>query len=242
LGLGAKHKIGLVASMPPRVPPASTTKAWLKERLGTPELLAAHLQALIKLDKRLKPIMARAGQVDLRTGERGFPGMAKVICGQQLSTASAAAIWKRLIALPGAAEPTSFLDLDEPTLRAAGLSGGKINSIRAVAEAIIGGGLDFAAVQAMPAEDAVAHLTAIKGVGPWTAEIYLLFCVGHPDVFPAGDLALKKVAQEALGLPELPTTRALVEIAENWSPHRGAAALLFWRYFHATRDKEGVAI
>ena len=94
----------------------------------------------------------------------------------------------------------------------------------------------------MPAEAAIAHLTMIKGVGPWTAEIYLLFCVGHPDVFPAGDLALKKAVVDALGLAALPSTKELIEIAAPWSPHRGAAALLLWRYFHALREKEGIAI
>jgi DNA-3-methyladenine glycosylase II len=220
---------------------ASTTAEWLKERLDTPDLLLRHLDALIALDRRLAPVRERAGQVDLRTGRKGFAGMARVICGQQLSTASASAIWNRVIALEGAADAASFLDIDEPTLRQAGLSGGKVRSMRAVAEAVVGGTVDFAAVEAMPAEAAIAHLTAVKGVGPWTAEIYLLFDVGHPDIFPAGDLALKKAVRDALGLGELPSTRELIDIAGAWSPHRGAAALLFWRYFHALYDRAGVA-
>lgn len=228
--------------MSPRNPSASTTRAWLKERLGTPELLERHLDALVKLDKRLKPVRARAGSVELRTGTRGFPGLASVICSQQLSTFSARAIWARVIALPGAGEPLTFLDIDEPSLRGAGLSGGKVRSMRAVAEAVVGGALDFGAVENLPAEEAIAQLTAVKGVGPWTAEIYLLFCVGHPDIFPAGDLALKKAVTDGLGLDELPSTKALIEIASDWSPHRGAASLLFWRYFHALHDKEGVAV
>ena len=119
---------------------------------------------------------------------------------------------------------------------------GKTTTMRAVAEAVNSKDLDFAAVETLPAEEAIAHLTAVKGVGPWTAEIYLLFCVGHPDVFPAGDLALKKATRDGLGLPGLPETKELVEIAGGWSPHRGAAALLLWRYFHALYDKAGVAI
>jgi DNA-3-methyladenine glycosylase II len=212
----------------------------LRAPLDTPELLAMHLAALVKLDPRLVPVWARAGQVNLRTTQKGFFGMAKVICGQQLSTASAAAIWNRLIALEGAGEAASFLLLDEAALRGAGLSRGKVNSMRAVAEAVVGGTLDFEAVETLPAEEAIAHLTAVKGVGPWTAEIYLLFCVGHPDVFPAGDLALKKAVADGLRLAALPSTRELGDIAATWSPHRGAAALLFWRYFHVLRDREGV--
>ena len=221
---------------------ASTAADWLKERLGTPELLALHLDALVALDSRLAPVRDKAGEVLLRTGGQGFVGMIRVICGQQLSTASANAIWGRVGALPGAADAKSFLELDEPTLRGAGLSGGKIKAMRAVAEAVNSKDLDFAAVETLPAEEAIAHLTAVKGVGPWTAEIYLLFCVGHPDVFPAGDLALKKATRDGLGLPGLPETKELVEMAGGWSPHRGAAALLLWRYFHALYDKAGVAI
>jgi DNA-3-methyladenine glycosylase II len=180
--------------------------------------------------------------VTLRTGERGFAGMAAVICSQQLSTASANAIWGRVVALPDATTPAGFLRLDEPILRAAGLSGGKVRAMRAVAEAIGTGTLDFTAAEALPAEEAIAHLTAVKGVGPWTAEIYLLFCVGHPDIFPAGDLALKKAVRDGFGLGELPETKALIDIAAPWSPHRGAAALLFWRYFHALYDRAGVTL
>jgi DNA-3-methyladenine glycosylase II len=228
--------------MSPRKTPASTTADWLKERLGTPELLAQHLDALVGLDPRLGPVAARAGQVDLRTAPKGFAGMARVICGQQLSTQSANAIWNRVSVLPGADQPASFLDLDEPTLRAAGLSGGKVRALRAVAEAMVSGTLDLAAVETLPAADAIAQLTAVKGVGPWTAEIYLLFCVGHPDIFPVGDLALKKAARDGLGLAELPSTKELIEISANWSPHRGAAALLLWRYFHALYDRAGAVV
>jgi DNA-3-methyladenine glycosylase II len=220
---------------------AITTTAWLKERLDRPELLADHLAALVALDPRLAPVRARAGEVSLRTGPKGFAGMARVICGQQLSTASAAAIWSRVVALPDAGDPAGFLRLDEPMLRTAGLSRGKVVSMRATAEAALNGALDFEALEGMPAEEAIAHLTAIKGVGPWTAELYLLFSVGHPDIFPAGDLALKKAVMEGLGLDVLPSTKALVEIARPWSPHRGAAALLFWRYFRVLFKREGVA-
>jgi DNA-3-methyladenine glycosylase II len=210
--------------------------------LSTPVLLNRHLEALMALDPRLEAIWARAGTVMLRTTQKGFYGLARVICGQQLSTASAAAIWSRVAALPGATDPKGFLCLDDATLRTAGLSRAKVVSMRAAAEALVSGSLDLGAVETLPAEAAIAHLTAVKGVGPWTAELYLLFCVGHPDIFPAGDLALKKAVRDGLGLGDMPTTKALVEIAAPWSPHRGAAALLFWRYFHALYDRQGVAV
>jgi DNA-3-methyladenine glycosylase II len=222
--------------------PASPTADQLGTRLDTPELLDAHLDALVRLDRRLEPVRARAGQVDLRTGEKGFAGMARVICSQQLSTSSARAIWNRVIALSGAGEAASFLEIEEAALRAAGLSAGKVRSMRAVAEAVVAGTLDFAGVEELAAETAIEHLTVIKGIGPWTAEIYLLFCVGHADIFPAGDLALKKAVVDGLGLSALPSTPELIDIAAAWSPHRGAAALLFWRYFHALRDREGIAV
>jgi DNA-3-methyladenine glycosylase II len=221
---------------------ASVTGDWHQERLGTPALLVRHLDGLVRCDPRLAAVRERAGEITLRTGERGFAGMAKVICSQQLSTFSADAIWGRVVALPGATTPEGFLGLDEPTLRTAGLSGGKIRAMRAVAEAMAAGTLDFAAAETLPADEAIAHLTAVKGVGPWTAEIYLLFCVGHPDIVPAGDLALKKAVRDGLGLGELPETKALIDIAADWSPHRGAAALLFWRYFHALYDRAGVTL
>ena len=228
--------------MSPRKSSASTTVPGLKARLDSPAQLALHLDALVALDPRLGPVRERARKVELRTGEKGFAGLIEVICGQQLSTFSARAIWGRLIALEGASEPATFLRLEEPVLRAAGLSGGKVRSMRAVAEAMVGGSLDFAAVENLPAEAAIAHLTEVKGVGPWTAEIYLLFDVGHPDVFPAGDLALKKAVRDGLGLEALPSTKQLIEIATAWSPHRGAAALLFWSYFHALYDRVGIAV
>src|SRR6185437_1597888 len=124
-----------------------------------------------------------------------------------------------------------------PRPRRADAQGGGALGRQGAAEAVVAGTVDFLAVETMPAEGGIAHLTAIPGVGPWTAEIYLLFCVGHPDIFPAGDLALKKAARDGLGLAQLPDTRTLIEIAETWSPHRGAAALLLWRYFHALYDR-----
>jgi DNA-3-methyladenine glycosylase II len=102
--------------------------------------------------------------------------------------------------------------------------------------------LDFAAIETLPAAEAVAALCKIKGIGPWTAEIYLMFCAGHPDIFPAGDLALQKGVAHALELGERIAAPDLVALAEAWAPHRHAAALLFWRYYAAMKNREGIAL
>ncbi|MGV3650731.1 MAG: DNA-3-methyladenine glycosylase family protein [Devosia sp.] len=211
-------------------------------RLATAEAIADHLSGLIRRDARLAAVVARAGPVDVRMTEPGFAGMAKVICGQQLSVASARAIWTRFAAIEGATDPSRLLDLPDETIRASGFSAGKTRTLRAVAEAVVGGDLDFAHIDRLPAETAIARLTAIKGIGPWTAEIYLMFCAGHPDVFPSGDLALQKAVAHALELDARPGAAELAAIAAPWSPHRAAAALLFWRYFAAIREREGIAL
>ncbi|WP_404401626.1 DNA-3-methyladenine glycosylase family protein [Pelagibacterium halotolerans] len=204
-------------------------------RLDTEEALAVHLSGLAQKDERLARAIARAGAVSLRTSPRGFEGMARIVCGQQLSVASARAIWGRVEAL-GAVRADAYLSFDEPTLRATGLSRSKYETIRGVAEAVSAGALDFDIIDDLPAEEAIAALTELKGVGPWTAEIYLLFCAGHPDIFPAGDLALQKAVAHAFELPELPPAKALIDIVSPWSPHRGAAALMFWRYFSVMKN------
>ncbi|NMA97961.1 MAG: DNA-3-methyladenine glycosylase 2 family protein [Phyllobacteriaceae bacterium] len=190
----------------------------------------------------LRPVRETVGAVLPRVNPKGFAGMAKVICGQQLSVYSAAAIWSRFETLPGALAPDSYLLLDEETVRASGFSRGKFLTLRAVAETIVAGELDLAHIDALPAEEAIARLVAIKGIGPWTAEVYLLFCAAHPDVFPAGDLALLKAAHLGLGLEARPSIKEMIGIASAWSPHRSVAALLFWRYFAKVMRREGVIV
>ncbi len=167
------------------------------------------------------------------------------LCGQQLSTFSARAIWARVIALPDDAKmPEGFLRLDEtPTLRKAGLSGGKVVSMRAVAQAVVAGGTRFCGRRgaAGGGGDRTTHRDQGASAHGRRNSI-LLFCAGHPDIFPAGDLALKKAVRDGLGLAALPSTKELIAIAAKWSPHRGAATLLFFRYFHALYDKVGVAV
>ncbi len=202
-------------------------------KLDSAEALAAHLRALLKRDRRLRPIYKTAGPFEVRKTGPGFAGLARVITGQQLSVSSARAIWSRFERLEGALTPGGYLRLSEETVRGVGFSAGKYRTVRAVAEAVVERRLDIAALEALPAAEAVAAFSAIKGIGPWTAEIYLMFCAGHPDIFPVGDLALQKAVAHAFELEVRPMGRALAAIAEAWAPHRATAALLFWRYYAA---------
>ncbi len=211
-------------------------------RLDSAETVASHIDMLVGIDPRLAPVRDFAGPVQPRINPPGFPGIAKVITGQQLSVTSAAAIWSRFENLPGALDPVTYLSLSEDEVRATGFSGGKFRTVRAIAEAMVAGTLDFDHLETLPAEDAVRYLVAHKGIGPWTAEVYLMFCAQHPDVFPAGDLALLKAVHHGLGLDARPTIKDMIGIAAGWMPHRSAAALLFWRYFAVMRDREGILL
>lgn len=221
---------------------SSSTANPAVERLDSAEILALHLDRLVAIDARLDGVRARAGAFEIRKQDPGFAGLCKIICGQQLSVASARAIWGRFERLEGALEPHSYLGLSEGVVRATGFSAGKYRTVRVIAEAVTSGALDFARLDRLPAEQAVAELTALKGVGPWTAEIYLMFCTSHPDIFPAGDLALQKAVQHALGLDAQPSIKELNAIAKHWSPHRATAALLFWRHYAMMKQREGVPL
>ncbi len=214
----------------------------LPAKLDSAAALAPHLKSLLRRDRRLKAVYRAAGPFEVRKTDPGFAGMARVICGQQLSVASASAIWSRFALLPGALEPAGYLTLTETEVRGIGFSLGKFKTVRALAEAIVESRLDLAALETLPAEEAVAALCEIKGIGPWTAEIYLMFCAGHPDIFPAGDLALQKAVHHAFRLEARPIGKTLTEIAAPWAPHRATAALLFWRYYAALGLTAGAPI
>jgi len=213
-----------------------------KDRLDSPEAVARHLELLLRLDPRLNAVHVVAGPFPPRTAPPGFAGLARIVCGQQVSVASANAIWGRLEQREGATTPEGFLALGEAGLAGVGLSRGKFVTLTALAEAMVSGRLDLAAVENLPAEAAIAALTQHRGIGPWTAEIYLMFSGGHPDIFPAGDLALQKAVGEAFGLESHPDRKTLIDIAAAWAPHRATAALLFWRFYAARRNREGLAL
>ncbi|MCW5696247.1 MAG: DNA-3-methyladenine glycosylase 2 family protein [Bauldia sp.] len=205
--------------------------------LDTEADIAEGLRHLARADRRLKPVIKAAGAVAVRRQPAGFEGLAKIVVSQQLSAASANAIWRKVaVALP-AVTPDAIAAADDATLRGAGLSAGKTRTLRAVSAAVLDG-LDLAHLAERPAEEAIAALTAISGIGPWTADIYLLFSLGHADVFPAGDLALRVAVAGAFGLDPMPSSKALAEIAAAWSPWRGVAAILFWAYYPTLRARK----
>jgi DNA-3-methyladenine glycosylase II len=196
----------------------------------------AHLAAA---DPRLRPVIEAAGRLPVRRAPAGFEGLSRIVVSQQLSVASADAIWRKLVLAVPSLTPEAILAAPDVTLRGAGLSAGKMATLRAVAAAAVAG-LDLGGLAARPAEEAHAALTVVKGIGPWTADIYLLFCIGHADVFPAGDLALRKAMGAAIGAATLPTVAEAATIAEAWSPWRGVAAILFWAYYRTLAGREGV--
>lgn len=204
--------------------------------------LEAALAQLILADPRLKPVADKAGAFSLRRREGGFAGLCAIVCGQQLSTASAAAIRNRLFAAfePFHHDTVRRARIDK--LKQLGLSAPKIKSIREIGKAVAKGRIDLNSIGNMDADIAHAALTALHGVGPWTADIYLLFCLGHADAFPAGDLAVQEAARIAFGLRKRPDAKALMKLAQAWRPWRGVAAHLLWAYYHAVKKRDVVPI
>jgi DNA-3-methyladenine glycosylase II len=210
--------------------------------LHTQAELEAALAQLIRHDPRLKPVADKAGAFALRRREPGFPGLCAIVCGQQLSTAAAATIRNRLFAAFDPFHHDTVRRARGDKLKRIGLSAGKIKSIREIGKAVAKGRIDLTKVGNMDAAVAHAALTALHGVGPWTADIYLLFCLGHADAFPAGDLAVQEAARIAFGLRKRPDPKALTKLAEAWRPWRGVAAHLLWAYYHAVKRREGISL
>jgi len=210
--------------------------------LRTDADLQAALAQLILADPRLKSVAEKAGAFPLRRREAGFPGLCAIVCGQQLSTASAAAIRARLFAAFEPFHHDTIRRARSDRLKRLGLSAPKIKAIREIAKAVCDGHIDLARVGDMDADEAHAALTALHGVGPWTADIYLLFCLGHADAFPAGDLAVQESARLALALRKRPDAKTIARIAEAWRPWRGVAAHLLWAYYHAVKKRDVVPV
>ncbi|MBV8849575.1 MAG: DNA-3-methyladenine glycosylase 2 family protein [Methylobacteriaceae bacterium] len=198
--------------------------------------LAVGVAALAAQDpEAIAHMLEIGGPTPLRRREPGFEGLAAIIVSQQVSTASANAIFGRLHSMVSPLDAANLLATSEDTLRAAGLSAPKIRGLRAVAEAVATKALDIDALASMTAEEAHAKLVAVKGIGPWTADIFLLFCLGHPDAWPAGDLALQEAARLALNMKKRPDTMRLEKIGERWRPWRGVAARMLWAYYRARK-------
>lgn len=198
------------------------------------------MHALLQLDPRLEPVFAVAGMPALRRREPGFVGLAHIVCGQQLSTASASAIWNRLTAAFDPFHHDAVRRARADRLGRLGLSAAKIKTLKNLAREIAAERLDLDMLANEDADAAHHALVSLHGIGPWTADVYLLFCLGHGDAWPAGDLAVQEAVKIGLGLKKRPTPKEMADIAEPWRPMRGAAAHLWWSYYRAIKKREGV--
>jgi DNA-3-methyladenine glycosylase II len=214
----------------------------MSRRIDTEADIEAGLSALLAVDPRLEPVAARAGRLPLRRRPGGFAGLASIVVSQQVSTASANAIWGRVAAAYDPFTPQALIRARATRLAGLGLSAPKIRALKEIAKAIADGRLDCDALPDLPADAAHAALCAIHGIGPWTADIYLLFCLGHPDAWPAGDLALQEAARLAFALPVRPSAKETIALADAWRPWRGVAARLLWAYYRAVKQRDLVPL
>jgi DNA-3-methyladenine glycosylase II len=199
----------------------------------TTETLHESLDALSKQEKAFANVLDTHGKPEPRVSEPGVETLLRTIVGQQVSVAAARSMWNKLVAKLG--EPVDLrklLDSSDEELREAGLSRQKAGYARSLAGLVLSGELDLAHLPEDD-EEAIAHLVKIKGIGRWSAEIYLLFAEGRRDIWPAGDLAVQIQIGKLLGLDGKPTEKQLRELAEAWRPHRGAAAVLAWHSYNA---------
>jgi len=210
----------------------------MMRRIDTYDDIAEGVAALLRLDPRLGPVIERAGEIPLRRAAPGFASLAGIIIGQQVSRASADAMSARLAVLIDPLDPISVLEGGEDALRAAGLSRAKQATLLAIARAMTEDGLDLDHIATLGTAEAIARLTALHGVGPWTAQVYLLFSAGHPDIFPARDVALQSAVGHAFSITPRPGEKALSQLAESWAPWRGVAARLFWAYYRNMRGRD----
>jgi DNA-3-methyladenine glycosylase II len=203
----------------------------------TEESLARGVAALSEADADLARVARECGAPQMWERAEGFPALVITILEQQVSLASAAAAFNRLLAAASPLTPESFLAFDDAELRAFGFSRQKALYCRLAARAVVEGELDFAALAALDDDAARAALVRLKGVGAWTAEIYLLRALGRPDAWPSGDLALQLAAQEVKRLPARPTPAELDALAEAWRPLRAVAARMLWQHYHTRRAR-----
>lgn len=200
------------------------------------EQLKASLDAIAAAEPMMAAAVARVGYPAPRPRDRGYETLLRTIVGQQVSVAAAAAIWRKLEAGIGdLTDPAVVAAASDEALRAAGLSRQKAGYARSLADGVTSGRLDLLDLRADD-EEAIAQLVRVKGIGRWSAEIYLLFAEGRPDIWPAGDLAVQIEIGRIMGLAERPSEKATRAIAEAWRPHRGAAAIMAWHHYKAEMD------
>lgn len=231
---------------PPAVNKAARSRSAITEprpqRIDDKSGLAKAVAALLAQDPLVVGrLLEIGGMPSLRRGRQGFAGLAAIIVSQQVSVASADAIFARLLAQLDPFDQHILAGTADPVLQGCGLSRPKIRTLRAVAAALIEGRLELDALADLSPEDAHAKLVAVHGIGPWSADLFLLSCLGHPDAWPSGDLALQEAARMALGLRKRPDKAKLESIGERWRPWRAVAARMLWTYYRHVKSRRGVA-
>lgn len=199
--------------------------------LGT-DYITANLTELANQDKDIEAALDLVGFPSERVNPQGFTVLLRVIVGQQLSVKAATTIWARVQELAGAnATPEDYAYISDEALRGAGLSRQKIAYFRSLCEEVLSGTLDINALPSMADEEAIAAITAVKGLGVWSAHMYLMFSLGRPDIWPVGDLAVRIGAARIIGQSERPTEKQAQEIGNRWRPYRSSVALLAWHFY-----------
>lgn len=205
----------------------------------TPEEIKRHLGLVRRRDKRISHAIKLAGLPAPRVIGPGFATLIRIIGDQQVSTAAGAAIWAKLKGNAGGRVTAQrLLDLGEDGMRASGFSGQKTRYSLGLAEAVVAGMLNFKKLERAPDDEVRATLTSFKGIGDWTADIYLMFGMGRPDVWPVGDLALQLAVQFLHELETKPSAKDLLDVGEMWRPYRSSVSLLLWRYYAAARAQQ----
>lgn len=206
-----------------------------EQRITSDQCVVQAAAQLAEMVPEFALVLPQLSPLPLRLRADGFGALVDAIIGQQISTAAAAAIAARMKAAD-LVTPAQILAASDEALRAAGQSAQKIKYLRALAEA----DLDYVALRRAGTTEVIKTLTALPGIGPWTAEIYVMFSLGHADVFPAGDLALQEAARLLFGLPQRPKPNEMRLMAKAWSPFRSVAARLLWAYYREEKNREGI--
>lgn len=248
IGTGGKTKNGWSNCFHPErlIPSAESCKSAFLSDIPTLIANRDHLQqgvsVLAKMDKRMSIIIDQLDDIPLRARPPGFKGLAEIVVGQQVSKTAASAIFGRLTNLISPFEPEVFINAGEAPLIEAGLSRAKQITLTGLADAIVAKRLDLQDICNRPADEAIATLCQMKGIGPWTAEVFLLFCAGHPDVFPAGDVALQHACGWVHDHPEKPDAKQTRKLADRWAPLRGVAARVLYAHYGQVRKLSEIPV
>lgn len=203
----------------------------MNKRIDSQTDISLAVADLQRLDQRLSPIIEGLNHIPLRRAEPGFEDLAKIVTSQLISRIAADAIWERLKIHFGILTAVNITQSTEQELKGFGLSGAKARTLLGAAEKLIDDPSFLTSIEAFNTDKALKELMSLKGVGPWTAEVYLMFCCGHPDIFPAGDVALRTAAGHAFFDGIQPDQKNLREYSKRWSPWRSVAARILWAHY-----------